>query len=316
MSKTVLLYDGDFLRYAIGFAHEKFVVKYGTDELFRDSSMLKCKEFIAGCGISPDQIDISKEAGEVSHCLASAKRAIKGAIKNTKADSVVIYLSGATNFRTKVAKQKEYKGNRKKMVKPLLYDALTKYLVEQCGAITTEGFEADDALAIRSLELLAQGDVPIIATADKDLSQLPVQVYNVQTFIIQDIPTNPFGELILKPQGTGATLKGYGVIFFYAQMLTGDVVDNIGGCHRIGAKKAFDLLSQCETEEECQQVVEAEYLRVYGDEMVERTAWDGSTYLGNHKTFMLETGKLLWMLRKRPNKDGTHIWKPWFEVDT
>lgn len=312
MSKTVLLYDGDFLRYAIGYAHEKFVVKYGSDELYRDSSMLKCKEFIAGSGLTVDQVDISKVAGEVSHCLSSAKRAIQGAIKNTKADSVVIYLTGSTNFRNKVAKQKEYKGNRKASVKPLHYDALTNYLIEHCGAIVTSGIEADDALAIRALELLEKGDTPIIATADKDLSQLPVQVYNVQTFVLQDIPANPFGELVLKPQGTGATLKGYGVIFFYAQMLTGDVVDNIGGCSRIGAKKAFDLLSQCETEEECQKVVEAEYLRVYGDEMVKRTAWDGSEYVGNYKTLMLETGKLLWMLRERPNKSGSHIWKPWW----
>ena len=262
--------------------------------------------------LSADHVDIRKVASPVAHCLASVRRAIESAVSKTGADEVIIFLSGSKNFRTSIARMKEYKGNRKEFVKPLLYNDITEYLKKRYNAVLTNGIEADDALSIKALELQSAGYTAIIATADKDLMQVPTKIYNVQTHAITDVLSAPFGELTLKMQGSGAVLKGYGMKFFYAQMLTGDTVDNIPGVPRLGANKAFSLLSECETEQDCQLAVEEAYKNAYGEDVKVRVSWDGLEWSGNYKDIMLENGKLLWMLREKPNSSGTHIWKHWW----
>ena len=311
--KKVLLYDGDYLRYSIGFANEVTVLYKDGVEIFRDQSSVECSKFLESVGLSESDIIKKKEANPISHCLASVKRSIAYAVKETQADKLIVYISGSTNFRTKIAKQKEYKGNRKNFVKPILYNEITEYLKTRFKAVVTDGYEADDALAIRATELKKLGYDPIIATADKDLKQVPVKNYDLMTGKLIDISENPLGEITLKFTGGSAQLKGYGMMFFYSQMLTGDTIDNIGGCAGIGAKRAFESLCQCETEEECQQVVESIYIEKYGLDPKLRNSWDGGKYWGNAYTLMLENAKLLWMLREKPNKAGTHIFKPWWD---
>lgn len=314
MSKKIhLLYDGDFLRYAVGFANEEFQALYGGKPVFKSGSMVECNEYCTANGLDHNRVEIKKVAAPVAHCLASVKRALGAAVKQTNASAITIYISGSTNFRTKIAKQKEYKGNRKELVKPLLYDDITQYLLRRFNAIKTEGIEADDAMAIKATELISSDEwEPVICTADKDLYQVPVKVFNVQSGVMTDVSQDPFGELTLKAQGSGSVLKGYGIKFFYSQCLTGDVVDNIPGLSRCGAKNAYKMLAECPDEESCQKVILEAYKKVYGDDMVERTAWDGSKYTGNYLTLLEENCRLLWMLRERPNKDGTHRFMPWW----
>jgi hypothetical protein len=58
-------------------------------------------------------------------------------------------------------------------------------------------------------------------------------------------------------------LSGAGLSFFYAQLLTGDSVDNYGGIPGIGPKKAYDILLGASTEQElCERVSQA-YLQHY-----------------------------------------------------
>ena len=309
--KKHLLYDGDFLRYSIGFANEQHGLYYGDDLVYKNSSVLLCKEYAKENGLPEEAVTLSKVAAPVGHCLAAVKRSIQYAMDATGAETLTVFLSGKGNFREKIARQKEYKGNRKNFVKPLLYNEITDYLISRYKAVVTVGYEADDAMAIYATHHQRNGNLGIIATADKDLNQVPCRIFNVQNDTVINVYDNPVGELYLKQQGSGAVLKGYGEMFFYAQMLTGDTVDNIPGCVGYGAQKAFGL-SECTTVEQMQQFVEEAYAETYGTEKKELVDWAGNVYNANHQDRMLEQGKLLWMLREYPNKSGTHIWKPWF----
>ena len=87
-------------------------------------------------------------------------------------------------------------------------------------------------------------------------------------------------------------LTGTGLKWLYAQILTGDVTDNIPGLPRFGGGKAFALLDKCESERELQQAVVDVYKDVYGD------SWIAELYEQAHLVYMIsdlnEDGSLKW----------------------
>ena len=162
-----------------------------------------------------------------------------------------LHLTGKNNFRDKIAVTKPYKGNRKGTAKPTHYHLLRE--VTSWEATINEGIEADDMLAIRATEL---GKESIIITLDKDLDQVVGWHYNFVKKIKYFID------------------KEEGLINFYKQFLTGDIVDNIEGAKGIGQKKSQKLLEN-KTETEMWNIV------------VEILGFDRA----------LENGHLLYMLR-------------------
>jgi 5'-3' exonuclease len=78
-----------------------------------------------------------------------------------------------------------------------------------------------------------------------------------------------------------AELKGTGMSFFAAQLLTGDGVDSIPGLPKCGPKKAYLALKDCDTVEELFVAVGELYFDKFG-----------LTYLQE----LLEQGQLLWMV--------------------
>jgi hypothetical protein len=165
-----------------------------------------------------------------------------------------LHLTGKNNFRNQYAVTVPYKGNRTSE-KPVHYHLLREYLSLSWGATINEGIEADDMLAIRATEL---GDESIIVTLDKDLNQVEGWHYN---FVKK---TKYFVD------------KDEGLLNFYKQFLTGDVVDNIKGVKGIGEAKADKLLRD-KTEAEMWGII------------VEKLGEDRA----------LENGHLLYMLRTR-----------------
>ena len=175
-------------------------------------------------------------------------------------NSYEVYLSGKTNFRYEIAKTAPYKGNRKDRPKPVHLGFCKDYLTIEYGAITSDGEEADDAMAIRATEL---GKDTIIASIDKDMLQVPCLHYN-----------------ILKQTFTEVS-ESEGKRSFYCQVLSGDITDNIFGIYRIGPKKAEKLLKDCETDQE------------YWSTIVKAYEKDGS---GEERA--IETARLVWLRRK------------------
>lgn len=168
------------------------------------------------------------------------------------------YITGRTNFRYKIANEKEYKGNRSGARKPIHYEALRQYLMEKWGFELSEGEEADDAIGIASYGMRAGAFC--IMSLDKDLDMLRGWHYN---FVKDDL------YYVTEKEG----IKN-----FYLQILTGDRVDNIPGLQGIGPVKAGRILEDCNNERQLFAAV----LDAYEDNL----------------ELLTERAQLLWIRRK------------------
>lgn len=144
-------------------------------------------------------------------------------------DNYQVFLTGKGNFRFDIAVTHPYKGNRKDIEKPEHLGVLRSHLVDNWGAIVSEGEEADDLLGIWSTDY---GPNAVVVSIDKDMLQLPCNHYEPRKQIHRTVSDFE------------------GLKFFYTQLLTGDTVDNIKGCKGIGPVKAKAILSDCKTEKE------------------------------------------------------------------
>ena len=201
----------------------------------------------------------------------------------------ILYLTGKTNFRNEIAKKKKYKDRPSH--KPFHYYNLKAYIQGKYDYRIAEGLEADDLMAI---EQTARPDETIICTRDKDLRQVPGWHFG------WEMGNQPqFGpELVtnvgyLKLSKDRKKVSGTGMLFFYCQMLTGDVVDSIPGLPSYGPVKAFDLLSTCTDLSQALKTVYRAYKDSYG--------------LTAYKE-MIEQGRLLYMVRKLREDGSPVIW--------
>src|SRR3546814_9056731 len=125
-----------------------------------------------------------------------------------------------------------------------------------CNCVVTEGMEADDKICIDQYADILEhqyGEMNVISCSrDKDLRINPGLHYRWECGKqLADGPTfvTELGHLELS-SGTSKKLRGSGLKFFYAQLITGDTVDNISGLPKHGPVRAFNELSECGTEEE------------------------------------------------------------------
>jgi DNA polymerase-1 len=114
-----------------------------------------------------------------------------------------------------------YKHNRVGLEKPALYHQLKEYLVANFTTKEKEGLEGDDVMGILATRWPGHF---ILATIDKDLQQIPGELYNWNTEIFKNIT------------------EGEADRYFYKQVLMGDNCDGYTGCPGIGPKKAEALL--------------------------------------------------------------------------
>lgn len=187
-SNMELLIDGDVIVYRIGFATQH---KDEEGEVVADP---------------------------LAYALHSCKQYLNGMIKDTKADSYRLFLTGQSNFRIYI--DGEYKANRKDTAKPVHYQAIRDYMAKSFKAEIVHHMEADDALALN------QTKDTMIASIDKDLLMVAGEHYN---FVKKEYKT------VTQEEGTH---------WFYMQMLMGDKVDNIIGIRGIGPKKAEKILAE------------------------------------------------------------------------
>lgn len=291
MEKRQPLIDGDILRYEIGFCGEYDEIDEATGEK---------KHHV-------------REFDFVAELLDGR---IKGIIEDTGAtEPPILYLTGsntstkiinrslqylgepeiqlAVPFRERVATVKPYKGTRKEG-KPFHFDNLTAYILGNYDTRVSNSLEADDLLCIEQYSRLLSADT-IICTRDKDLRQCPGWQFGWECG-----KQASFGPTFVDNKGGlvfhDGDLKGTGTKFFFAQMLTGDTVDNIPGCPKVGPVKAFDILSKCNTKREHERAVIEAYQKAYPD---------------NYRDMLEEQSKLLWMVREL-NEDGSpkhYEWK-------
>lgn len=137
---------------------------------------------------------------------------------------LMIAVKGPNNFRFSVAS--DYKGVRpaldEDMKEALNY--ANQYLIDEHGAIPSNGCEADDLVSVWAHECWANGLTYITSHIDKDLKMIPGPHYNFDTKEVYYIEPDE------------------GFKLFMTQCLTGDRADHIPGIKGIGPKKAEKIL--------------------------------------------------------------------------
>jgi hypothetical protein len=215
----------------------------------------------------------------------------------------ILFLTGKGNFRYDIAKKQPYK--TRPSVKPFHFHNLTAYMRSKYNAITSEGMEADDLMAIeqsRRINARTLGDTAeiesIICSRDKDLRGVPGYFYS------WELGAQPsFGpELIdetgyIKLSADGKKLSGVGGMFFFSQCLMGDPTDSIPGIPKIGPAKAFKILQATTTLPEAFAAVLGAYRASYGDAE------------GVAEAELLEQGRLLWMTRGLHPDGSVVLWE-------
>ncbi len=166
---------------------------------------------------------------------------IETILRETEADAYEIYLSDSTSNNFRKRYNPAYKDNRKQP-KPKHYEALKYYLVSEEGAWITAEQEADDLLGIQQDKVKFD---TVVVSIDKDLFQIPGNHYN-----------------FVKKEKTFVTQE-QGLYHFYAQLLIGDVSDNIFGVYGIGPVKTRSAFADCRSSEDYFRVVSDLYENNY-----------------------------------------------------
>lgn len=207
----------------------------------------------------------SAENEELHIAIARAEETLSKILVQTDADSYEAYLTGTNNFRYNIFP--EYKANRT-APRPKHLEPLREYFVLNWKFKVTDGYEADDAVAIRATEL---EDNFIVASLDKDLRQIPGK------FFSWEIAGTTHGKQWVKPAELTYITPLEGLRNFYKGLLIGDKSDNIIGVDGIGPVKAGKFLDSARTEEDMFDTVRM----LYEDDRR-----------------MLLNGQLMWLLRE------------------
>lgn len=219
----------------------------------------------------------------------------------------LIFLSTDNNFRYDIAVTKPYKGNRKHETRPFHYNNIRAYIPVAWDTIICDGYEADDGLAIFQTARSSEDTPTIICSRDKDLRQIPGWHYTWGRGgqeewgpeIVTELGWLELSSRLVIPENpdkrpyTKYKCRGTGLKWFYAQMLMGDPVDNIPGLKGTADLKAYELLKDALTEEECHKIVLDSYNTIYKDDGKER---------------MLEQARLVWMVRKLDENGNPVMW--------
>ncbi len=201
----------------------------------------------------------------------------------------IMYLTGKGNFRYEIATRRQYKEGRG--AKPFHYYNLKAYIKGKYEYVETVGMEADDALGI---EQTKRADT-IICSRDKDVRAISKWHYGWECYNQPSFGPEYVSELGgIRLSLDRKSIKGEGLLFFYAQCLVGDSTDTIPGLPRFGAVKAFEILDGCPSINEAFKRVLEAYRGVYGD---------------GAERELLEQGRLLHMTRYLDEWGNPILWE-------
>lgn len=219
-----------------------------------------------------------------------------------EADEVRCFLTKG-NFRPFI--MPNYKSNRVDVWRPYNLKNAQAHLTAYHDAEVVYNLEADDLMALAVIEEKARGNIPTIATLDKDLLQISCNHYRWETHQQGEKFTTVkgLGELIKKEFDRDETGKkkptkfsGVGSLFFCYQLLIGDSTDGIIGCGErvpkvyktgakagqsyekregVGATEAYDLLHDSESYGEALERAIGKYQEYFGERWEEMLLMQG-----------------------------------------
>ena len=224
--------------------------------------------FVEKCGLSNEDSDTIIEslaeigADRLETMLNDILLDITNDENKIEISAVEIYVTHCKNSIRKEISQ-EYKANRQP--NPIV-NCLRKMYIAKNHAIYSDTLEADDLIAIRAKQL---GEFNcIIATMDKDLTQIGGFIYNFyRKPSIKDEEGNAIE--VFKRKGLSYTTKFNAQKFLAKQMIQGDFCDQIQGLPKYGEKKAEKIVSNITTTFGLKKAVVLEYKKVYGDDYMD-----------------------------------------------
>lgn len=270
--KTILIVDGDLIAYRMAAVCDKrwIDVKYcHSNETKRFDNRTELKAFLKKEDLDQNLNNYTITDGVDTQDATVAFKLVKNRIEALEevcwADKTEIYLGEGKVFRHDLELPEAYKGNREDLVKPTHFHAVRAYMQKVLGARMVKGIETDDQITIRAYEELAKGNIPVVATIDKD-------AYQCQDVMIMDWLNDPIkvekipkvGKLRKIPK---IGIKGTGLKFLAYQVLAGDPVDTYKPYFlskvSYGPTKAYDVLKDLDSEKEILQKVIQQYKMLY-----------------------------------------------------
>lgn len=228
---NVALVDGDSFLYRAGFAVEKtkYLVRREDGYNILCDTAAQVKEIKK----ETDTVWTRKELGSLEDAVAVLESMLKEAIDATGYKDSFIYLSPSTgNFRDALGTIRKYKGNRDSSSRPVYYSDLREHMVAVHHAIVARGEEADDQISWVARKWYKEQRNYTIVGIDKDLKQIPGKHY--------DWVEKEHFEIT----------EDEAKLYHWAQVLSGDSGDNIGGCWGLGPRKAENFLLECDSFDE------------------------------------------------------------------
>ncbi len=171
------------------------------------------------CAAAESEVDFGDDVILVTSNFSDAYGATKRELTKLQnkfgtLSTLILFFSDSVNFRKKILP--DYKGHRNRK-KPCGYKRVINALRKEYKVIIKPELEADDSMGIYSTKYPGN----IIISPDKDMKQIPGQLYNLdETFTI--------------PPDEGAK-------WHLIQTLAGDQTDGYGGVPGIGVKRAVSL---------------------------------------------------------------------------
>ena len=171
------------------------------------------------CAAAETEVDFGDDVILVTSNFSDAYSATKRELtkienKLGSFSSMILFFSDSTNFRKKILS--DYKGHRNRK-KPCGYKRLINELKKEYKVIIKPTLEADDCMGIYSTKYPGN----IIVSPDKDMKQIPGQLYN-------------FEEVFTITSTEGAK-------WHLIQSMAGDQTDGYSGVPGIGVKRAESL---------------------------------------------------------------------------
>ena len=171
------------------------------------------------CAAAETEVDFGDDVILVTSNFSDAYGATKRELtklenKLGSFSTLILFFSDSTNFRKKILA--DYKGHRNRK-KPCGYKRVINALRKEYKVIIKPTLEADDSMGIYATKYPGN----IIASPDKDMRQIPGQLYN-------------FDETFTITPEEGAK-------WHLIQTCAGDQTDGYGGISGIGVKRAESL---------------------------------------------------------------------------
>lgn len=280
---VALLIDGDIVCYRSAACIEKRTVmvthlksgrakEFDTRTEFKE--FLKSKDFV----YKADEYNFRdiQTPEDVSHATYIVKNLVNTLKQKFNPDVVRVLIGGKDNFRDSLPLPKQYKSNRKDMLRPLCLQEVRDYMTRVHGAELINGHETDDALTYFGYEYLNKGYDAIVVTIDKDaLAYSGLKVYDYTKTDSEPLLISELGELYLNSK---AEVKGNGFLWYCLQMLIGDATDfyrpfEVAGT-KYGEKTAYKALKDCKDKKTALEAVVSEYKRIYPSTVTYKS-WDG-----------------------------------------